>query len=112
MTGGAAIVYAFNSDEATCSFLKHLASAEAQKIWVADGGFTSINSDVSLDDYPNDVARAQAEQLTEAELFRFDLDDAIGGDLQLAFFVGVTEYLADPGSLDSILADIEALREE
>jgi alpha-glucoside transport system substrate-binding protein len=74
-------------------------------------GFTSVNSDVSLDSYPDAVARAQAEQLAGAELFRFDLDDAIGGALQLAFFDGVTQYLANPDNLDSILEGIEAARE-
>ncbi len=112
VTGGANIVYAFNSDETTCSFLSHLASAEAQQVWVDRGGFTSVNTQVSLDSYPDTVARAQAEQLTTAEVFRFDLDDAIGGALQTAFFTGVTDYLADPGSLDAILAGIEAAREE
>ncbi len=112
VTGGANIVYAFNSDEATCSFLSYLASAEAQQIWVDAGGFTSVNTQVSLDSYPDPVAQAQAEQLTTAEVFRFDLDDAIGGALQQAYFTGVTEYLADPNSLDAILADIEAAREE
>jgi len=110
VTGGANIAYAFNSDPTTCSFLEHLASAEAQQIWVDLGGFTSVNSGVDLSAYPDVIARAQAEQLTLAETFRFDLDDAIGGDLQSTFFVGVTEYLANPGDLDSILADIEAVR--
>ncbi len=111
VTGGAALVYAFNSDETTCSFLSWLASAEAQQIWVDIGGFTSLNTQIGLDSYPDPVARAQAEQLTQYELFRFDLDDAIGGALQLAFFTGVTEYLADPASLDTFLAGIEAARE-
>ena len=112
VTGGANIVYAFNSDEATCSFLSHLASAEAQRVWVDRGGFTSVNTQVSLDSYPDPVARAQAEQLTTAEVFRFDLDDAIGGALQQAYFTGVTGYLADPNSLDATLAGIEAARTE
>jgi alpha-glucoside transport system substrate-binding protein len=111
VTGGANIVYAFNDDDATCSFLEHLASAEAQQIWVGLGGFTSVNTGVSLDAYPDPIARAQAEQLTQAEVFRFDLDDAIGGGLQTAFFTGVTDYLADPDSLDAILEGIEAARE-
>ena len=110
VTGGATLVYAFNSDETTCSFMSHLASAEAQQIWVDRGGFTSVNTQVGLDAYPDPVARAQAEQLTQAELFRFDLDDAIGGALQGAFFTGITDYLADPSSLDAILAGIEATR--
>jgi alpha-glucoside transport system substrate-binding protein len=112
VTGGANIVYAFNSDSATCSLLEHLASADGQQIWVDQGGFTSVNKEVSLDAYPDAVARALAEQLTEATLFRFDLDDAIGGALQQAYFVGVTEYLANPDDLDDILAGIEASRGE
>ena len=110
VTGGATVVYAFNSDDATCSFMSHLASAEAQQVWVDRGGFTSVNTQVALDSYPDVVAQAQAEQLTTAETFRFDLDDAIGGDLQSAFFTGVTDYLADPDSLDSILQGIEDAR--
>ena len=110
VTGGANIVYAFNDDDATCSFMAHLASAEAQQIWVDRGGFTSVNGLVGLDSYPDPVARAQAEQLTLADVFRFDLDDAVGGEWQSAFFQGVQDYLADPDSLDSILDGIEAAR--
>ena len=112
VTGGAAIVYAFNDDEATCSFMSHLASADAQQVWVDIGGFTSVNRQIGLDSYPDSVSRAQAEQLTQADTFRFDLDDAIGGALQAAFFQGVQDYLDDPDSLDSILEGIEAAREE
>ncbi len=111
VTGGANVAYAFNNDPATCSFLMHIASAEAQQIWVERGGFTSVNQQVSLDAYPDEVARAKAQQLLEAEVFRFDLDDAIGGAVQQAFFQGVTEYLANPGNLDAILANIEAARQ-
>jgi ABC-type glycerol-3-phosphate transport system substrate-binding protein len=110
VTGGANIVYAFNDNPATCSFLRYLASADAQEIWVKAGGFTSVNSEVPLEAYPSDLARKQAEQLLKADTFRFDLDDAIGGALQNTYFAGVTEYLADPSKLDSILQQIEAAR--
>ncbi len=110
VTGGANVAYAFNSDPATCSFLEYLASGEAQQVWVERGGFTSVNEDVDLEAYPNDVARRLAEQLLDAETFRFDLDDAIGGGLQQAYFQGVTQYLTNPGQLDQILQQIEAAR--
>lgn len=110
ITGGANIVYAFNDKPATCSFLRDLASADAQSIWVKAGGFTSVNSKVDMSAYPNDLARKQAEQLLKAPTFRFDLDDAIGGDLQSTYFAGVTEYLADPSKLDQVLGEIEAAR--
>jgi alpha-glucoside transport system substrate-binding protein len=110
VTGAANIVYAFNSEPATCSLLRHLASAEAQRTWVEAGGFTSLNEEVELDAYPNPTARAAAEQLLEAETFRFDLDDAIGGSTQQAIFAGVTQYIANRGQLDSILNGIQATR--
>jgi alpha-glucoside transport system substrate-binding protein len=110
VTGAANIVYAFNSEPATCSLLRHLASADAQQIWVEAGGFTSVNTGVSTDAYPSDPAREAAQQLLDAEPFRFDLDDAIGGATQQAIFAGVTEYLANPGQLDTILQNIEATR--
>ena len=111
VTGGANIVYAFNSDEGTCSLLSHLASAPAQRTWVAAGGFISLNKNVPTNTYPDAITRAAAEQLLEAPSFKFDLDDTIGGAAQTAVFVGVTEYLSDPDSLDDILAGIEAARE-
>jgi alpha-glucoside transport system substrate-binding protein len=110
VSGSANIVYAFNSDPATCSLMRHLASAEAQRIWVEAGGFASVNQDVPLEAYPSDTARAAAEQLLDADPFRFDLDDAIGGATQQAIFAGVTEFLANPNQLDSILSNIQATR--
>ena len=110
VTGGANIVYAFNDDETTCSLMQYLASATAQSIWVDRGGFLSVNTQLDIGAYPDVIAQAQARRLSGAKVFRFDLDDAIGGELQLAFFAGVTEYLANPGDLDDILANIEAVR--
>jgi alpha-glucoside transport system substrate-binding protein len=110
VTGGANVVYAFNDSDTTKSLIAYLASAEAQDIWVKRGGFTSVNTKVSLDAYPDPVTKRQAQQLTEAKLFRFDLDDSIGGALQQAYFKGVTEYLASPGKLGDILDSIEKAR--
>ncbi|HWO94613.1 MAG TPA: ABC transporter substrate-binding protein [Dehalococcoidia bacterium] len=110
VTGGANIVYAFNSDPATCSVLSWLAGAESQQIWVERGGFTSVNSEVSLDTYPDEVARKQAQQLLEAPTFRFDLDDAIGGSVQQAIFNAIITYLQNPDDLDALLQNIEDAR--
>jgi alpha-glucoside transport system substrate-binding protein len=111
VTGGANIAYAFNSDPATCSFLSHIASAEAQEIWAERGGFTSANAGVDEFAYPDGVSRELARQLIDAPVFRFDLDDAIGGAAQQAIFQGVVQYLRDPWSLDAILEAVEAARE-
>ncbi len=105
--GSADIVYAFNDDAATCSMMKHLATAAAQQIWVEAGGAISVNTGVELSAYPNAVLANAAERLTQAETFRFDLDDTLGGATQQAIWAGVLEYVTKPGDLDSILAGIE-----
>ena len=110
VTGGANVVYAFNADPTTCSLMQWLATAEAQQIWVNLGGFNSVHKDIDFSRYPDPVSRSLAESLLDASAFRFDLDDTIGGETQRAFWAGVTQYLADPGSLDSILSDIESTR--
>ncbi len=108
VTGGANVVVVFKDNATTRSFVEYLASPEAQQIWVNRGGFTAVNKDVSLDAYPNQLARQAAEQLTNATIFRFDADDNMPSAVQKAFWDGILAYLQNPGQLDSILANIEA----
>lgn len=108
VTGGADVVVVFNDNLTTRSFIEYLASAEAQQIWVERGGFTATNNLVSLDAYPDPLARSAAEQLTGAAVFRFDADDDMPSAVQKAFWDGTLAYLQNPDQLDSILADIEA----
>jgi alpha-glucoside transport system substrate-binding protein len=105
--GSADVVYAFNDDEATCSMMKYLASAAAQQIWVEAGGAISPNTGVDASAYPDAVIANAAERLTQAETFRFDLDDTLGGATQQAIWAGILEYLTSPGDLDTILSGIE-----
>ena len=109
VTSGGDLLVMFNDSEASRSLMEYLASAEAQEIWVSRGGFTSPNKQVSLASYPDALAAKVAEQVTSAEVVRFDADDIWGGDLQAAFWQGILDYLADPAKLDSILQEIEAV---
>jgi alpha-glucoside transport system substrate-binding protein len=111
VTGDGNVMMLFNSDPKTCAFAEWMAGAESQEIWVARGGFTSLNNTVDLGMYPTDLDRRVAEQLTDPEaVFRFDADDAmpsgVGGD-NGAVFTGILAYLSG-GNLDEILAGIEA----
>jgi len=110
VTGDANIMMLFNNDPATCSFAEWMAGAESQSIWVARGGFTSLNTEVDLAAYTTDLDRRVAEQLTDPEtVFRIDADDAmptgVGGD-NGAVFTGVLSYLGG-GDLDDILKGID-----
>ncbi|HEY5638791.1 MAG TPA: extracellular solute-binding protein [Dehalococcoidia bacterium] len=108
VTGDGNIAVIFNADDTTCSFLEHVSTAAAQEIWVAAGGFLTVNKNVSLDAYPNDLDRRIAGVLSSPDsAFRFDLDDAMPSAAQTAVFAGVQEYLSGT-SLDDVLAEIEA----
>jgi len=107
VTGGADLVVAFNDTPAVRSFVEYLASADAQTIWVERGGFTSLNQEVSLDAYPNDLAQKSAQQLIEAEDFRFGAGDIMPGAMQTAWWAAVLQYLQSPDQLDSILEGLE-----
>ena len=108
VTGDGNMAVIFNSDDTTCSFLDHVTTAAAQQIWVGAGGFLSLDKDVPLDRYPNDLDRAIAEVLASPDSeFRFDLDDAMPSAAQTAVFTGIQEYLSGT-SLDEVLAGVEA----
>ena len=109
VTSGGDLLVMFNDSEASRSLMEYLATAEAQEVWVGRGGVTSPNKQVSLASYPDALAAKVAEQVTSAEIVRFDADDIWGGDLQAAFWQGILDYLADPAKLDSILQEIEAV---
>jgi alpha-glucoside transport system substrate-binding protein len=112
VTGGADLLVMFNDTPAARSLMEYLSTGAAQQIWVGRGGFTSTNNQVNLNNYPDPLAAKVAQQLTNAQIFRFDADDIWGGELQNAFLRGILEYLEDPSRLDSILQQIEAVATE
>jgi len=110
VTGDLNMMMMFNNDPETCSFVEWMASAEAQEVWVALGGFTSLNTKINLDSYPTELDRKVGEILADPNaVFRPDADDAmpsgVGGD-NGAVFTGVLEYIGG-GDLDGILQGIE-----
>jgi alpha-glucoside transport system substrate-binding protein len=75
VVGGGDAAVMFNDSEAAAALIQYLASPEAASIWVKLGGFTSPNKNVAPADYPDDISRQLAEQLVNAEAFKFDMSD-------------------------------------
>lgn len=90
------------------AFIQYLATPKPHEIWASLGGFISPHRGVSLDVYPDDITRKQAEVLASAEVFRFDGSDlmpaAVGAG---TFWTGVMDYIAGE-DLDTVLETIEA----
>lgn len=109
LTGAADVAVAFNDSEATRSFMQFMATADAWEPWVELGGFISPNRSFDASLYPDPVVQRAAEQLTEAEVFRFDADDLMPAPVQQAEFNAVLEYMRSPNNLDSILQQVESV---
>lgn len=112
VTGGADVIVALKNNSAVGDFVKYLATAEAQTIWVKRGGFTSPNKSVDLSAYPNDVARTSAKQLTTASAFRFGAGDIMPPAVQQAWWKGALTFIGDQSQLDSVLSNLESVAQQ
>jgi alpha-glucoside transport system substrate-binding protein len=109
ITGGADLVTAMRNTTAVQKLITYLETAAAQEIWVKRGGFSSPNKQVSLSAYPDPVARASAQELQSAPIFRFGAGDLMPSAVQDAFWKALLDYIAHPNNLDSDLASIESV---
>jgi alpha-glucoside transport system substrate-binding protein len=112
VTGGADVVAMFNDTPSSRSLMNYLATGEAWESWAAAGGFATPNRSLNPSVYPDVLAAKAAEQLTESSVFRFGAGDLMPAEVQNAFWNGVIDYLQQPGNLDTILGDIEAVAAE
>jgi alpha-glucoside transport system substrate-binding protein len=94
------------------ALLKYLTTPEAQEIWVKRGGSISPNKRVPLDAYPDQIARQQAQTLTAAATVRFDASDLMPEAMNSAFLKGILDFVQNPGSLDSVLSNLDRTRQE
>jgi alpha-glucoside transport system substrate-binding protein len=107
ITGGADVMFALKDNSGTRQYIEFMASAEAQTIWIKQGGASSVNKAVDLAAYPNQVQRNAGKQLSQAPIFRPSPDDLMPTAMSSAYWKGVLAYIANPGSLDSVLSGLE-----
>ena len=110
ITGGGDLFGMFNDTPQAQSLIQYMLTPEAQQIWVERGGFISANKNVPLDAYPDEASRRSAEILANAKTFRFDASDLMPNAMNKAFFQAVVEYVGNPGNLDAILANLDAVQ--
>jgi alpha-glucoside transport system substrate-binding protein len=87
--------------------MRWLVSPAAQQIWVQRGGALSPNKAVPTGIYPDPVARDAGVTLQNAQVIRFDASDLMPEAMNNAFWRGILDFVNNPGSLDSILADLD-----
>jgi ABC-type glycerol-3-phosphate transport system substrate-binding protein len=82
---------------ATLALLDYLASADAQEIWAKRGGYIAPNAKVSADVYPDENDRkAAALWPKQADVpAGYDLDDWIGGEIQVKYREALAQFTRD-----------------
>jgi ABC-type glycerol-3-phosphate transport system substrate-binding protein len=111
VVGGGDQLVMFKDTPASRALVEYLATPEAAEIWVKRGGFSSPNTGVPEDAYPDPILRATATALAEAKSFRFDLSDlqpsAFGGTVGQGLFKLFQDFLANPDNVDGIAKQME-----
>lgn len=109
--GGGDVAVRLTDNPAGVELIKFLAKAQAAEIWAAKGGYTSANKTVDTSKYPDPVAKASAQALVSAQVFRFDMSDqapaAFGGTKGSGEWADLQTWLKTPNNIDPVLAQLE-----
>lgn len=77
------------------ALFEYLASAEAQSTWVKQGGYIATNATLSLDLYPDTLARKEARLIREADELYFDLDDQYPAGFRRVFWESLQSFVRE-----------------
>jgi ABC-type glycerol-3-phosphate transport system substrate-binding protein len=82
---------------ATLALLEFLGSADAQEIWAKRGGYIAPNAKVPADVYPdeNDRKAAALWPKSAGVAAGYDLDDWIGGEIQVKYRQALAQFTRD-----------------
>ncbi|MDQ3777535.1 MAG: ABC transporter substrate-binding protein [Actinomycetota bacterium] len=108
LVGSGDVAAAFVNNEDVARLIEYLSTPEAGRIWVSTGAIVSPNQGVADDAYPNELVRKEADQVKNAESFRFDGSDLLPGTLGQDFGTLLQNIIRNPSRMDSLLDDYQA----
>nr|WP_254015111.1 extracellular solute-binding protein [Limnofasciculus baicalensis] len=89
------------------ALMKYLATPKPHEILASFGGYLSPHKQVSLNIYPDEVMKRQAEILRNAKVLRFDGSDMMPGAVGTGtFWTGIVDYVGGK-DLNSVLKNID-----
>jgi alpha-glucoside transport system substrate-binding protein len=111
VVGGGDSIIMFKDTPAGEAFVKFLASPEAGKVWVKNGGVSSPNKNVPASAYPDPITRETATKLAQAQTFRFDMSDlapaSFGGTPGQGEWKILADFLKNPKDVDGTASALE-----
>ena len=107
LLGAGDTAVAFEENDNVKQLMEYLASEEAGTTWVSTGAIVSPNKAVDLSAYPNDLVRKEAEQVRNAEVFKFDGSDLLPGALGTEWPTVLQGVIKTPNKLDTLLDEFQ-----
>jgi alpha-glucoside transport system substrate-binding protein len=107
LLGAGDVAVAFENNEDVKALMEYLSSPEAGTIWVSTGAIVSPNKGVDLEAYPNDLVKKEADQVRNAEVFRFDGSDLLPGALGTEWPSVLQGVIKSPNNMDQLLDDFQ-----
>ena len=111
VVGGGDSVVMFRDSEGARALVEYLSSAEAARLIVTKGPWSSLHKDLDPSIYPDPIRRRTGAALLEAETFRFYLADLqppeFGATVGQGLWKAFQDFLLDPSNVDQIAAKIE-----
>src|SRR3954454_11069359 len=112
VVGGGDSLIMFKDSPASEAFVKFMASPEAGKVWVSQGGVSSPNKNVPASAYPDPITRATAVKLAQASTFRFDMSDlapaSFGGTPGQGEWKILADFLKNPSDVNGTANSLES----
>jgi alpha-glucoside transport system substrate-binding protein len=112
VVGGGDSLIMFKDSPAAEAFVKFMASPEAGKVWVKNGGVSSPNKNVPATAYPDPITRATATKLAQASTFRFDMSDlapaSFGGTAGQGEWKILQDFMSNPSDVNGTASKLEA----
>ena len=112
VVGGGDSLIMFKDSPGAEAFVKFMASPEAGKVWVENGGVSSPNKNVPASAYPDPITRATATKLAQASTFRFDMSDlapvSFGGTAGQGEWKILQDFMSNPNDVDGTASKLEA----
>ena len=98
----------FNDRPEVKALMEHFATGAGVEGWVRAGGPISPHNDSSLDWYTNDIDRAVAKAILDAETVRFDASDLMPSEVGAgSFWKAMTDWISGSIDLDTALQEID-----
>src|SRR3954471_17382419 len=112
VVGGGDNLIMFKDSPASEAFVKFMASPQAGKVWVSQGGVSSANKNVPPSAYPDPITRATAIKLAQAKTFRFDMSDlapaSFGGTPGQGEWKILADFLKSPNDVNGTASSLES----